>query len=197
MMTNDPMDPRKKALVDAMGGGGLQAPAGTPPPIEGPPPAAAPAPAMPKSPFESQNTSVRGYLQEAMKAFEPTVRGIADEAGRKSATQSYLQSLSPEVQKRGGSMSDIRNEKARVDGRMYDFLEDIEGKAGAQMMDITDERPAGGAPQGLGMPSFGGSTINPLLQGNAQEGIQSALSGLTQRSPQLDELLKQLTGGAQ
>ena len=196
-MTNDPMDPRKKALVDAMGGGGLQAPAGTPPPIEGPPPAAAPAPALPKSPFESQNTSVRGYLDEAMRAHAGTVKGIGDEAGRKASVQSYLESLAPEIQKRGGNISDIRNEKARVDGRMIDFYRDIEGAADPQYLDITDERPAGGAPQGMGMPSFGGSTINPMLQGNAQEGIQSALSGLTQRSPQLDELLKQLTGGAQ
>lgn len=50
--------------------------------------------------------------------------------------------------------------------------------------------PAGGGGGGL-------SSLNPMLQGNAQDGIQQALSSLTQRSPSLEELLKQLTGGQQ
>jgi hypothetical protein len=206
MNINDDMDPRKKALVDAMGGntgiggtpdvGALQAPPSLPsePPVNGPPsPVASAAP----GPFQSQNRSVRGYLDEAAKSYAPTIKGIGDEAGRKAAAQSYLQTLIPEVQARGGSMSDIRDEKATVDGRVLDFYRDIEGAADGQALDITDEARGGGGPAAMGMPSFAGSTINPMLQGNAQDGIQQALSGLTQRSPQLEELLAALSGGGQ
>lgn len=54
------------------------------------------------------------------------------------------------------------------------------------------EMPAGGG----GRPSFGGSTINSSLQGNAQDDIQAALAQLQGRSPNIQELIKQLGGVA-
>jgi hypothetical protein len=144
-------------------------------------------------PFQSQNQSVRGYLDEAMKAHAGTVKGIGDEAGRKSSVESYLQSLAPEVQKRGGNIGDIRGEKARVDGRMIDFYRDIEGAADPQYLDITDEKPAGQPMAGGGMPLAG------LLQGDPSQNISAALGqvGGAQDDSLIQRLIAQLQQGAQ
>lgn len=150
------------------------------------------APAAPKSPFESQNRSVRGYLDEAAKAYAPTIKGIGDEAGRKAAAQSYLQSLIPEVQARGGSMSDVRDEKATVDGRVLDFYRDIEGLAEGQALDITDEARGGGSfNSALGMP-FGGVALDGALSGDPLDKIQQAIAQMSGGRPNLDALLAQL-----
>lgn len=150
----------------------------------------------PSGVFQSPNTSVRGYLDEAMRAFAPQVKSIADEAGRKSAVENYTRSLLPEIQKRGGSLSDIRGENATVDGRIIDFFRDIEGAADPQYLDKTDEVRGGGGAAGA-RPMFAGSSIAPLLQGDAQSGIQQALSqfGQAQDGGFLSRLLAQLQGG--
>jgi hypothetical protein len=57
---------------------------------------------------------------------------------------------------------------------------------------VADGDPS--APQGNGGPSFAGSTISPMLQGNAQAGIQSALQGMGGDSSRLQELIKALGG---
>jgi len=146
-------------------------------------------------PFQSGNASVSGYLQDAMNAFAPTIRGIADEAGRKKALNDYVSSLAPEVEKRGGHMSDIRGDGATVDGRRIDFFGDIEGKALPQYLDVTDQA---NAPQGMAArPMFAGSTIAPALQGDAQGNIQQALSqfGQAQDGSLIQQLIAKLQGG--
>ena len=109
-------------------------------PLAAPPAAAAPGA------FQSQNATVRGYLDEAVRAHAGTVQGIKDEAGRKASVEQYLQTLLPEVQKRGGNMTDIKGEKAMVDGRLIDFYRDIEGAAEPQYLDDTDGGGAAAAP---------------------------------------------------
>jgi hypothetical protein len=204
-MYNDDQ-PRKKALVDALGGADDPSPLGMPGSVGNPntgiggavsaPPlqADAPAPIAPPKPsaFQSGNASVSGYLTDAMNAFAPKIRGIADEAGRKSALNSYLQEISPEVQKRGGNISNIGNsDKATVNGRTIDFFGDIEGAATPQYLDVTDQA---NAPQGGGM--FAGSSISPMLQGDASAGIQSALQNIggINDNTRLQELIKALGG---
>ena len=57
----------------------------------------------------------------------------------------------------------------------------------------------GGAPAGPGGPGggmFGGSSISPVLQGDAQGNIQSALGKLGAPSDLLQQLLAQLQGGS-
>lgn len=201
-MTND-FDLRKKALMDELDGPQPFAPPGgqidqqmpsAPAPIGGPAPAG-PAPmAAPKSPFESQNQTVRGYLDEAVKFNAGNIKGIKDEAGRKSANEAFLQSLIPEIQKRGGSISDIRGDKARVDGRMIDFYRDIEGAADPQYLDVTDQGPvdAGGEFMNAGGPSMGGALLDSALTGDPMAQIQQALAQMSGGRPNLDELLKQL-----
>jgi len=54
--------------------------------------------------------------------------------------------------------------------------------------------PADGPAQGGG-GMFGGSSISPILQGDAQGNIQSALSKLSAPSDMLQQLLAQLQGG--
>ena len=221
-MQIDPNDYKKQALMGALGGGvptppnGNTGVAGAAPPsapmtpgptVMGPPsspindgpdapitgPTAAPKPA---SPFQSQNKSVRGYLDEAVKFNAGNIKGIADEAGRKSANESFLRSLIPEIEARGGSISDIRGDKARVDGRMIDFYRDIEGAADPQYLDVTDEGggPAMGAAMGGG-GGFGGVPLGDALNGDPLAKIQQALSQFSQSSPNLDALLAQLGGG--
>jgi hypothetical protein len=151
-------------------------------------PAAAPAP----GPFKSDNASYSGYLQDAMNAFAPKLRGIADEAGRKSALADYLNQIAPEVQARGGSLGNIHGDKATVNGRTIDFFGDIEGAATPQYLDVTDEKPA--AQGGMTpMPT----SVNPILQGDAGANIQNALSGIgaASQSNILQQLIQQLQGG--
>lgn len=194
---------RRKALYDALGveetpeeplqqtgpvGPGME----LPPPVETT--AAAPAPIAPK-PFQSGNASVSGYLQDAMKSFAPTIHGIKDEAGRKSALKDYLTSIAPEVQSRGGTMTDIGlSDKARVDGRLIDFYRDIEGAAEPQFLDVTDEASQpqmGGGNAGLAGAQAG---IDGLLQGDPMAAIRQALEQLMSGGdkPNLAALLGQL-----
>lgn len=169
--------------------------AGSAPPLA-PPPPSAPLPAspladapglaapVPKKPFQSGNASVSGYLGDAMRNFAPTIQGIRDEAGRKSALKNYLTEIAPEVQARGGSLTDIRDsDKARVDGRVIDFFGDIEGSATPQYLDVTDE--ATRAPQG----------ISPILGGDAMNNIQSALGKFGQAPDFIQQLLAKLQQG--
>lgn len=55
----------------------------------------------------------------------------------------------------------------------------------------------GGQSPAMGMPSLAGGNLNPLLQGNAQGGIQSALGQYSQQSDFLKQLLAKLQGGGQ
>lgn len=151
-------------------------------PASPPPISASPSAPVASSPFQSQNATARGYLDEAVRAFAPTVKGIADEAGRKKAVEDYISSLRPEIEKRGGSLGDIRGEKARLDGRMLDFYRDIEGAADPQMLDVTDEGPAMGG-------GMGG--LDASLTGDPTASIQEALARLG-NSPNLQALLQQL-----
>lgn len=159
------------------------------------PPVDAPAPSP--SVFQSQNATTRGYLDEAMRAFAPTVKGIKDEAGRKTAIEGYLQSLMPEIQKRGGNISDIRGEKARVDGRMIDFFRDIEGAADPQYLDVTDEGPAMGGgmadPSGGGL--IGGAQLDSALTGDPLAKIQQLIAQMSGSRPNFAALMQQLGGG--
>lgn len=136
------------------------------------------APAGPASPFQSQNMSTRGYLDEAVRAFAPTVKGIADEAGRKSAVEQYLRDLTPEVQRRGGTITGIQGENATVDGRIIDFFRDIEGAADPQYLDKTDEVQNGGMGGGAGLDMLGGDPLAAIQQALSQYGNSANLQAL-------------------
>lgn len=180
------IDPRKRIENTGIAGGVQN---GTTPldpvasaPVPTPAPAAAPTAS---SPFQSENRSVRGYLDEAVRSNAGKIKGIADEAGRKAANEQFLQSLVPEIQARGGSISDIRGDKARVDGRMIDFYRDIEGAADPQYLDVTNE--GGGAAPGA---------ISPLLMGqNSGANIADALNKFGQPTDLMQQLIARLQGG--
>lgn len=121
-------------------------------------------PSTTPSVFQSPNTSVRGYIDAAINSFAPTVQGLTGEAARKQATQDYLTSLVPEIQKRGGVVGDIKNEKMQINGQWVDVLRDIEGAAAPQYL---VEEPGGGTPSMLGAMGMGG--------GNAGFGMLSSL----------------------
>lgn len=201
MNTLDQQMPRKKALLDELGvvapAGGL-APSVEPQSAELPaalPSPLADAPAAPAAagPFKSGNASVSGYLHDAMDAFAPTIRGIADEAGRKKALNDYVTSLAPEVQARGGHISDIHGDGANVDGRRIDFFGDVEGKAIPQYLDVTDEGTAPAATAGaLG---FGGVDLDSALNGDPLAKIREAIAAMSAGRPNAAALMQQLGGG--
>jgi hypothetical protein len=206
--TDDPMGPRRRALVDGLAGntgisGAMPGGVGLPP-IAGAPaapaPVAAPPAAKPAGPFQSGNASVSGYLQDATRDFAPTLRGIKDEAGRKSALNQYLTSLEPEVAKRGGHISDIHGDGANVDGRRIDFFRDIEGAADPQYLDVTDQASAPQGQRGGGMnPLFAGSSVAPMLQGDPSANIQNAMQqmGALGNTSRIQQLIAALSGGQQ
>jgi len=182
-------------LVKRFKAPGMTAPGDGPPVLDAPrEPAMEPAMA-PVSPFSSPNTSVRGYLDEAIRAHAPAVKGIADEAGRKSSVESYLRSLAPAISARGGSLSDIKGEKARVDGRLIDFYRDIEGAADPQYLDVTDE---GGGDDAFDFMGLVGDA-SPDLQDPSMLGAEAPVDAsgvdradLAEGSPYMRELIKKL-----
>jgi hypothetical protein len=235
--TDDPMGPRRRALVDGLAGntgisGAMPGGVGLPQ-IGGAPtkkpvaagftgglidgqfvggnkyasadqlPGAANAPAAPAAqpagPFQSANASVSGYLQDATRDFAPTLRGIKDEAGRKSALNQYLTSLEPEVAKRGGHISDIHGDGANVDGRRIDFFRDIEGAADPQYLDVTDQASAPQGQRGGMNPLFAGSSVAPMLQGDPSANIQNAMQqmGALGNTSRIQQLIAALSGGQQ
>ena len=185
--------PNLRALRQQLSGGTV-APVSAPPlqaPVDAPPPIQAPG--QNAGPFQSDNASVSGYLTDAVRAFAPTIRGIADETGRKTALNNYLTSLIPEIERRGGRISDIRGDGANVNGRRIDFYRDIEGAADPQYLDVTDQQ--NGAPAGRGAaPSFAGG-LSTLLTGDPMAGIQAAIAKYAGPSQNLRALLAQLGGG--
>lgn len=156
------------------------------------------APSQASGPFQSENATVRGYLDEAMKAFAPKVKSIADEAGRKSAVEGYLRDLMPEVEKRGGKMAGIQGENATVDGRIIDFFRDIEGAADPQYLDKTDEVNGGGMGggqfMGSGEPAFGGALLDDALTGDPLAKIQQLIAQMGGTRPNLSALLQSFGG---
>jgi hypothetical protein len=192
----DPLDPKRK-IFDALSPGGTAT--GPSQGVNGAPAAELPPPisasSAPPKPFQSGNRSVSGYLQDAVKDFAPTIHGIGDEAGRKSALKTYLESISPEVQARGGNLSNIRGDKATVDGRTIDFYRDIEGAADPQFLDVTDQ----GTPNAAGEFAPGGLTagsafLDPLLNGDPMAKIQEALAKMSGPRSNAEALMAALGG---
>lgn len=164
--------------------------------VDAPQATSAPAASAAPKPFQSGNASVSGYLTDAMHAFAPTIRGIADEAGRKKALNEYVTSLTPEVQARGGQISDIHGDGANVNGRRIDFFGDVEGAATPQYLDVTDQQNAPQAAGGM-RPAVGMAA--PPLQGDAQANIQAALGKFSgaQDNNYIQQLIAALSGGQQ
>lgn len=121
-----PRQPREQGGVTGPLPGGV---------VAAPPLAAPPPPKEKKGPYQSENRSVSGYLQEAMGAYRPELIKISDEAGRKKAAEDYIRSLLPELEARGAKVGDIKGEKLQLDGKWYDLLRDIEGEAGVQFIE--------------------------------------------------------------
>lgn len=247
-MQNDLMDPRKKALVDAMGGGGAQAgfaPPGIQPdqPIGGSPasgPSLAEAANGPQGIVQQAASSTLGSsLAAPPPAPRNSTRLMEGDAGKlgdvghaaKSPKYDFLQLANQGkygYDQLGGMLGELQqgpNAKHwqgwTADKDKLRFKGD-KSQLGDAWKGVTEVDAIGGfnsgnpqgfrwgaedpnaqaAPQGGGMgagaPSFAGSTINPALQGNAQDSIQAALAQLQQggASGNIMELIKQL-GGAQ
>lgn len=127
-----------------------------------------------------------GYLQAANDWFNPQIRGAKNEADAKGLQQSFLESLVPELQKRGANVGRIRNEAITIDGREYDTIQDIGGKSAAQLMELGLGGPATVGPMmGAGV---GGNSIQPLIGSAGSQGGPSAT---------LQQVLEQLAGGGQ
>lgn len=153
------------------------------------------APAVP-SLYQSDNASVAGYLQEAMGAKLGDIRKIGDDAGRKSAAEAYIRSLVPEIEKRGGKVGDIRNEKIQIDGQWRDLVRDIDGVAEAQYI-VPDEggpaRSAAAAGQMMGMPAPAAGSAVPTDM-STYEALQRRLQEiLGPQSVDRQALLAQMT----
>jgi hypothetical protein len=127
-------------------------------------------------PYQSHHGSVAGYLQAAMGAYAPTVQAARSEQGAKTLAQNYITSLRPEIEKRGGKVGDIKNEKIQIDGKWVDLYRDIGGASEAQYLvdDGGGSAPMPGASAMLPMSTAapvdptvaaaGGSTYEDLLK---------------------------------
>jgi hypothetical protein len=109
------------------------------------------APAAAPGPYKSNYGTVSGYLQDAMRAYAPTVQAAKSEQEAKGLAEAYIRSLVPEIQARGGNVGDIKNEKVMIDGKWVDLYRDIGGASEAQY--LVDEGGGGPAPAG-GMPAL-------------------------------------------
>lgn len=156
-------------------------------------PMAAP-PASPKSPFQSDNRSLSGYLQEAAASYRPELIKLQGDTARKSGAESFIRSLEPELRARGWQGGDIRNEKIQVDGRWKDLFRDVDGVAEAQYLDVNDPAPAPGGGMGGGM-GLAANGLNSLLTGDPMAGIQAAIGQYAGQGDNIKALLAQLMGG--
>lgn len=130
--------------------------------------------------FQSDNRSLGGYLQEAAAAYRPELVKFATEEERKRAAENYIRSLEPELRARGWQGGDIRNEKIQVDGRWMDLYEDVEGKANAQYLDVTDDGTGGGSPAAgvaPGFDNFAGSAVSTLTDPGFFNRLMQGLAG--------------------
>jgi hypothetical protein len=196
----DSQQPNRKALLTQLGGG-LPTAGRVPGIAPGEP---APGARMPEAPpiepqaqkpslFQSGNSSLSGYLQEAAAAFRPELIKHQGDAARKSAAEQYFRSLEPEMRARGWQGGEFKGEKYQDGGRWKDLYQDIEGVANAQHIDVTDDGGGGAPNMGMGLPSVGG--MHPLLGGDALAGIQAAIGQHSGPSSNLQALLQQLQGG--
>ena len=125
----------------------------------------------------SKYGSWSGYLQAANEFNNKNILGAANEAEAKQRQQAFLESLVPELQKRGANVGRIKNEAITIDGREYDTIQDIGGKSAAQLLELG--LPGAGPTMGAGMGSLasllgggGGSAagspgLDPAAQSNA------------------------------
>ena len=127
---------------------GLAPPGGTPPPTPPPPEAAAATPSI----FQSHHGTVPGYLQAAASAYAPTVQGAKSEQDAKRLAEDYIRTLIPEIEKRGGKVGDIKNEKVMIDGKWVDLYRDIGGASEAQY--LVDDGTGGGGAAPSAMPAL-------------------------------------------
>lgn len=176
--------PNQDALLQQLGAGSAP---GMAAPVDPMPAQSMAAPPAAKSPFQSDNKSLSGYLQEAAAHYRPELIKQQGDAARKSSAESFIRSLEPELRARGWNGGDIKNEKLQVDGRWMDLYQDVEGAANPQYADVTDAGPSGPVGGGVSLPGMGG-----LLGGDPLAGIQSALGQYSQQGDNLKALLAQL-----
>lgn len=210
---------RKKALVDELGGlpgaGGLQAPAGMPPPIEGPnaDPLGPASPEPMAAPRQQDFGRTMGY--DAGKFNDPNKRDFKYDTGRILSQFDPRQGFTPDVlaelnkldygtfsagrdpsrlsltgaknAKDAGDFTDqdwVFAHKANNDATKWNY-------GGGAVADAEAARGGGGP-----APMFAGSTISPMLQGNAQNNIANAMQGIGAQADDsmLQELIKALGG---
>ncbi len=246
-MYNDDLDqPKKKALVDALGGAddsplGMPGSAGNPNTgiggvpdvgaVSAPSPAA-PSPIAPPKPAQTwtpgakagQDVTLLGF--DSDKLFDPN-SGSAAGSKYTNDAKVFAQGLKQDVGLSRGGLGNMVNfykgngfpdaaavgdDKIDPDGSGPQAPIDVIRSDGQIVYQNTVGNPywegqgfkpdTGGAPaQGgginAGRPSFAGSTISPMLQGDAQSNIQSALQNIGGYADgsRLEELIKQLRGG--
>lgn len=135
--------------------------------------------------FQSDNKNGRGYLEEATRAYAPTLQGIKDEGEREKAVEAYLNSLVPELQKRGVNVGGVKKEKMLIDGQWVDLYRDVtngRGTGAAEAQYLVDDGGGGAAP-GAGMPMAGASStagVQALLptDDNFQQTLQQRLQAI-------------------
>lgn len=127
-----------------------------------------------------------GYLQAATKWFQPQVQAAKSEAEAKNLVQNFLQSLAPELERRGSKFGGAKNETITLDGKTYDMFRDIGGASEAQMLEMGLGGGGTGAAPMMGA-GIGGNSIGSAIGGAASQGGPSAT---------LQQILAQLAGGA-
>lgn len=128
-----------------------------------------------------------GYLQGATKWLEPQVRAAKSEQEAKNLVQNYLQSIQPELEKRGAKVGKIKNEAITLDGREYDTFRDIGGASEAQMLELG--LPSAGPAMGAGIGAMG-------MGGAAAPSAMSALAPTDMGTyDELQRRLMEILGG--
>jgi hypothetical protein len=227
-MTNDyeyhDAMPRKKALVDALGGPSMAAPPGLPAePVIGPggPVESGGAPAAPAGPDRSKwNTDGFATPTRVAQNFGAAPAGF-DPAKWSDANHQTPKYVSTRLMTEAGDQKDGANRQKYLDAMKEAYgadnfrfngkdkisidggksFVDVWGGAGAGLYTPAwqDESSQGGPEVQAEMPGVGmGSALSPMLQGNAQSNIQAALQNIggLQDSTRLQELIKALGGGA-
>jgi hypothetical protein len=207
-------DSLKQKLLDALGGGtataqvpGLQAPPQTPGTFESPAPTAdvpvAGPPALGTNKlsgfdmgkFADPNRSEKYKIGDVFSRYDP----------RGGVTPELLKELNglgiADFSGQGDQLTvnNTKNDPRFGKGGTSDVIKGLKGNNAdtAWQPWFVDDNPQQAAPQGgmnSGMPAFGGSTINNMLQSDAQGNIQQALGSL-QQPGLLQALIAQLRGG--
>ncbi len=199
-MQNDDNELRKKALVDELGGpnadilagntgvsGGMDALGGAPVAPDAPAPIAA-APAAPSYNMGSTMGVDAGKFNDPNKHdFKyDTMRTLSQfdpKAGFTPDVLSALNKLDYGTFSGSGdklSLSGAKNAKDSADFANQDWIyaHDANNDATKWNFGGGGAAPAPAAPQGGGGSFSAGSTLSPMLQGNAQNGINQALSSI-------------------